>query len=275
MISDWGTVISDFKGNLVDASRDAFDSFHNGYSVTSMLKQPFENTFKEFRSKIGKEFNIDAQKPLTLESLSDKVGTTLRDNAIQLGADYALQMAGKYVGELEGPLGMLISEAASIAIGEFEKYLGKTNYKTGQWVFLDVGSQVHHVNEKPKIIELRSEDVGEMFGFQDEFAIIPEELDLQATAAQHAIGFYLGKDNGSDYLLQCFSFQTGKEQTFHEDKVRPIPQSLAEKLDNDDNFNKVREIRFLKGHEVIFANKAWRHSLFQEGKTHHFATGGR
>ena len=188
--------------------------------------------------------------PLTLESLGDKLKTTARDAALQIGTDAAVAMAGKYALELEGPLGILISEAATLAIGAFEKKLGKTQYKPGQWVFIDVGSQTHHINEKPKIIEIASQAIGSLWGLgdNDEFAIVPEELDLTATPAEHAIGFFLGVDKDSDYLNDCFNYKTGQIERIHDDKLRPCPESLAKKLDESE-FSTVREVLFMKEHD--------------------------
>ena len=127
---DYGTLIQDFKGQLHDVSKNAFDSFakKNSHALTAgneLLRTSFESTFSSFKDSIASKLGFEASTPLTLENLGDKLKTTARDAAVQLSVDAAVAMAGKYALELEGPLGILISEAASLAIGAFEKQVGK------------------------------------------------------------------------------------------------------------------------------------------------------
>ena len=44
-------------------------------------------------------------------------------------------------------------------------------------------------------------------------------------------------------------FSVGEEETFHDEKIRPCPQELSKKLDENENFSTVREVRFLKDHD--------------------------
>jgi len=253
---DYGTLIADFKGQLHDVSKNAFDSFakKNAHALTAgnkVLTESFQTTYNAFKNTVVSKLGISTDTPLTIENLGEKLKTTARDTALQLGVDAAVAMAGKYALEIEGPLGILISEAASLAIGAFEsQVLGKTKYQPGQWIFLDVGSTTHHINEKPKVIQLATQAVGSIFGLgdTDEFAIVPEELDLTATPSEHAIGFYMAPNKESPYLHDVFSYKVGGIQQFHEDKIRPVSGDLAQKLD-DSEFSLVREVLFLKEHD--------------------------
>ena len=54
---------------------------------------------------------------------------------------------------------------------------------------------------------------------------VPDDLDYK-TEAKHAIGFILEK-RSSGYEWSVFSFLSGKEETLHEDKIRPCPETFA------------------------------------------------
>ena len=77
---------------------------------------------------------------------------------------------------------------------------------------------------------------------------MPDELDYKSEA-KHTVGFFLGIDKESPYMLSVFSFRTGKEILIHEEKIRAVPPAFAEKLDKNPDFSAVREVRFLKDHD--------------------------
>ena len=180
---DWGTLISDFKGTLHDASKNAFDSLTKNSrrplnATDSILRQSIGKTYQQFKNRLAGEFNIDRTEDLTIENLSSKIGAQMKNTAIRVGTETTIALLGQSVSAIEGPLGLLLSELASVAIGEFSHYVaGKHSYKPGQWVFLDVGRQTRKINENPKVIELSQADVGLWMGDSNEYAIIPDDLD--------------------------------------------------------------------------------------------------
>ena len=180
----------------------------------------------------------------------EEIGDQLKDKALETGARLAIETASgyalKYAADLEGPLGLLLSEGLTLVTGELTFALTSgEEYKPGQWVFVNVGLKNRLVNQIPKVVEFAKSNFDVFSG--EGFSTIPEELDYQPEA-KHGIAFVLGKrPNGYEYSI--FSFYTGREETVHKDKLRACPQSYAQKLDDDPDFSRVREVLFLKDHD--------------------------
>tara|TARA_B100000029_G_scaffold365500_1_gene358814 strand:+ start:1234 stop:2874 length:1641 start_codon:yes stop_codon:yes gene_type:complete len=252
MGTDWGTFVSDSKGVLHNVALNSFDTLSASMreplnSTSEALRTKFDATYKKYKDKISDTLGLDPEQGLSLENISKSISEMLGDTGIRMGAEAVLGFAAKQVAELEGPLGLLLSEAVSIATGEFAKFLatGDVDYKPGQWVFIDYGSQTtRQINENPKVIELNQES---SIWSSSDITIVPDELDYSQTA-KHAIGFVLGRQPW-EYEYRVFSFLNGKEEDINTKNLRPCPETFAARLDNDENFSAVREIKFLKDHD--------------------------
>jgi hypothetical protein len=247
---DFGTLISDAKGILHDVSKHGFDSFRGALSdpmniTDTTLSDSFTTTFSIFKEKIAEKYGIDIEGGISLENLGEQIKGQLFSTGGRLVAETVAGYGIKYAGELEGPLGLIVSEALSIISSEIAFALTRgTEYKIGQWVFIDYGLKNRMINAIPKVVEFgKTFDIFSSQGIMD----VPDELDYQ-TEAKHSIGFVLQKE-GSGYEWSVFSFYTGKEEKLHEDKLRPCPEVFAEKLDKDPDFSQVREVLFLKEHD--------------------------
>jgi len=252
MPTDWGTFVSDSKGILHNVALNSFDTLSATVreplnSTNTALRENFDSTYKKYKDKISDTFGLDPEEGLSLENISKSVSEMLGDTGLRLGAEAVLGYAAKSVAELEGPLGLMLSEAVTIATGEFAKYLatGDEDYKPGQWVFIDYGVQTtRKINENPKVIELNTES---SIWSSSDITIVPDELDY-SQSAKHAIGFVLGRQSWQ-YEYRVFSFLNGKEEDINTKNLRPCPETFAAKLDKDENFSAVREIKFLKDHD--------------------------
>ena len=246
---DWGTLISDSKGILHDVALESFDSLSKNVrqplnTTNKLLTETFDTTWKSFRKRIQGTLGLNPEEGLTLESVS-KLGETLKGQAARFGVETVVGYVASKAANLEGPLGILMSEAVTIATTEFSAYfLGKQNFKRGQWVFLDCGTQTRHINDNPTVIQINEEN--DFFG-SGSYAVIPDELDY-STEARHAIGFVLGQEP-SGYEWAVFNFLSGKEEKFHDEKIRACPEDFATKLDANPDFSSVREVLFLKDHD--------------------------
>ena len=248
---DWGTFIADSKGILHDVTKTAFDAYHQKSTdrplnaSNPLLRDGFQNVVSVFKEKIQKKLGVDPEAGLSLE----EIGGQMQKQLLAAGSRMALETAAgyglKYAADLEGPLGLLLSEALTIVTSEITFALTKgEQYLPGQWVFLDCGLKTRMINSIPKVIELASQF--DVFS-ANTVGVVPEDLDY-STEAKHAIGFILGQED-SGYEWSVFSFYTGKEEKIHEDKLRPCPRPFAEKLDNDPDFSQVREVLFVKEHD--------------------------
>ena len=248
---DYGTFVADAKGILHDLSKHAF----NSYNLTSSshplnasqpsLREDFTALFTDFKHNMQTKLGIDPEKGLSLEEIGDQ----MKEKALEAGTRMVLESAAGYglkvAAELEGPLGLLLSEALSIVTSELSFALtAGDEYLPGQWVFIDCGLKTRLINQIPKVVELSSQF--DIFSASN-ITVVPDELDYKSEA-KHAIGFVLGKQKNG-YEWSVFSFYTGKEEKIHTDKLRPCPQSFATKLDRDPDFSKVREVLFLKEHD--------------------------
>ena len=248
---DWGTLISDSKGILHDVAKESFDN------LTSKIRQPlnttnhllsdtFSKTYKTFQNRIKGTLGIDIEGGVSLENIGAQLSEQLKNKAVSVTVESALGFAASKAAQVEGPLGLLLGEAVSVATGEFALYfMHKQDLKPGTWVFLDYGSTTRQINENPTVIELR--EGYDILGSQQSYAIIPDDLDY-STQAKHAIGFILGaEENG--YEWSVFSFLSGKEEKIHEEKIRRCPEDFATKLDKNKDFSSVREVLFMKDHD--------------------------
>jgi hypothetical protein len=269
---DYGTLIADAKGILHDVSQNAFDSITKGVHAplnasSELLQHNFTQTYQTFKKNIAEKLNIDIDKGIDLESIYEQLKGQLSKQAVRVGVESAIGYGLSLAAELEGPLGILLSEAVTIAGTEFTAYmLGKQSFSPGQWVFLDYGEKTRQINEKPKVIELQ--EGLDIFGGEN-FALIPDELDY-STEAKHSIGFILGQCE-STYEWKVFSFLSGREEKVHEDKIRKAPDNFAQRLDDDPDFSSVREVLFLKDHDptlksYIPTNKG--ETVFYKGQPH-------
>ena len=246
---DWGTFISDYQGKMHNVARASFDSLtksaRDPLNVSDpVLRNTFTETFKVFKKNIGDEFNLEGGD-FTLEQIGDKLRQQLQNTGFRMGLETGAGYLAAKAGAVEGPLGILLTEAVTIAASEFTHlYAGTKAYKPGQWVFIDCGLKTKKINRDAKVVELKSNY--DLFGSQD-FAVIPDDLDY-ASEPIHTIGFYLGKGD-APYMCSVFSFRTGKEELLNEDKIRLCPEDYAKKLDKDPNFSAVREVRFMKDHD--------------------------
>ena len=246
---DYGTLISDARG-LHDVSKNSFDSLSKDIrqpinASNLLLRESFSATFNKFKKKIAQQTGLDVDGGITLENIASQVTKELQTTVGRISLESATGYAVSALAEMEGPLGLVLSEALTIASSEFANYfLSKQHFKPGQWVFIDLGQRnVHRVNEKPKIIELQEE-----FNVFGTVPLIPGELDY-ASEAHHSIGFVLGQDSSGDYLWNVLSLENGKESKVHEEKLRACPADFAEKLDKNPAFSSVREVVFLKDHD--------------------------
>lgn len=236
---DFGTLITDSRGILHDISKDAFDSFQGGIKTNGGdLLENFSGAFEGFKTKITEKYGIDASQGLSLESLQKQ----LIDVGGKVAFDGLTSMGLKLAVDLEGPLGIIVSEGLSILYSELSFAMSSdVEYKVGQWVFLDCGMRTRMINAIPKVIQL-----GQSYNIMGN-AEIPDDLDY-TSEAKHAIGFVLQRET-SGYEWSVFSFLSGREEKMHQDKIRPCPEAFANKLDNDMDFSNVRKALFLKEHD--------------------------
>ena len=247
---DWGTLVADSKGVLHDLALESFDTLSKNVrqplnSTDKLLTDSFTTTYKKLKTHIQGTLGLDPEEGISLENIARQVGSQLKSQATRIGVEAAVGFAASKAASLEGPLGMLLSEAVTIATSEFAAYfLDKQHFKTGQWVFLDYGTQTRHINDNPKVVQLSQGF--DMFS-SSSYTIIPDELDY-SVEAKHSIGFILGQDE-STYEWNVFSFLTGREERIHEEKIRACPVDFAARLDANSDFSKVREVLFLKDHD--------------------------
>jgi hypothetical protein len=248
---DFGTLVSDARGVLHDVSKHGFDAFRGALSdpmnaTDVTLSESFTSTFSLFKKSLSEKYGIDVEGGVSLENLGEQLKEQLMSTGGRLATEVVVGYGLQAASELEGPLGLLVGEAISILSTELVFALTRgTEYKTGQWVFIDCGLKNRIINAIPKVVEFgKTFDLSlHNLGIMD----MPDELDYQ-TEAKHAVGFVLQKE-GSGYEWSVFSFYSGKEEKIHEDKLRPCPESFAAKLDADPDFSQVREVLFLKEHD--------------------------
>ena len=148
-MTDWGTLVADWKGELHNVSKNAFDSLATSLTPPlkagdTLLNNSFQDTFKSFQTEIVNKFGVDGKMPLTLENIRDQVQGKVASTAVRFAADSALALAGKYLGEtFEGPLGLLISELAQVAISQFDGPQ-EFHYKPGQGISRCWGDTTPH-----------------------------------------------------------------------------------------------------------------------------------
>jgi hypothetical protein len=251
----YGTFITDAKGILHDVSKHGFDAFRGALSdpmnvTDSSLSDSFTTTFSVFKKKMADKYGIDPESGLSLENIGDQLRQQLASTGGRLAAEAIAGYGLKWAADLEGPLGLLVSEGLAILSSEIAFAMTKgEEYLPGQWVFLDYGTKSRLINAIPKVVQFAQ--TFDVFSSQS-LVDIPDELDYK-TEARHGIGFVLQKES-SGYEWSVFSFFSGKEERLHEDKIRPCPESFANKLDNDPDFSQVREVLFLKENDPTLSS---------------------
>ena len=216
---DFGTLIADSKGILHDVSKHAFDAVYSelGHGLTTNdapLVESFTQAFSSFKRNIGEKYGVNLEDGVTLED----VGRQLKDQLMTTGGRLAAEAIAGYgikaAAELEGPLGLLVSEGLSIIASEITFALVKgEEYLPGQWVFLDYGIKNRLINQAPKVVQIAQSfdlfSASEMLDIPDELDYLPE--------AKHSVGFILQKEE-SGYEWSVFSFYTGHEEKLHAPK---------------------------------------------------------
>ena len=247
---DWGTKIFDAAGQLHDLSVNAFDSLSSATPHKALayggpiLSQKFETLYGSYRDKLSEATGIEM--PTDVENLS-VFGEGLKKSAskaVKLGGQVIIGKVATVVGaEMGGPLAILAGEVLQEGIGAFENWLGMTTMKPGTWIHIDNGFKTvsRQVNRDPKIIEVQH-SIG-MFG---EMIDVPDDIEY-AREADISLGFVLGILNEKEY--EVFNFKTEAEEQHEKSKLRPCDADTAAKLDANESFSMIREIRFLKDHE--------------------------
>ena len=178
---------------------------------------------------------LDVKGDITVENLSGLVMEKVMDAGKKLAGDVIVSGLTNAIGDIEGPIGMLLSEAATLAISAFENKPEHHIYSPGQWVLIDNGQRSRAINQKTGVVQIEKRT--SLWG--DSFYEIPGEMDFEETT--HSIGFIMGSEN-NDYLWTVFVFSSGIEQIMHEDKLRPAPRRLAQQFDDNAEFSLIREI---------------------------------
>ena len=251
---DWGTKIVDAGGSVHDLAKNAFDGLSNKLrqplsSADRLLQGSFDETFKTLKGRAGKLLGVENADDLNVEEIGRELikgvsGTVGRFTLEAVSGAVLAKAGGKFVEAAEGPLGILISEAVTIGISEFAHSMtGISKYSIGQWVLLDLGMRTRRVNEAPTVVQMNA--AHSIFG--DDYYTLPDDMEY-SEEPHHGVGFVMGHVEG-DYIWTVFNFENGKEQEFHEDKIRQAPIDLAEKFDQNPEFSLIREIKFLKDHD--------------------------
>ena len=244
---DWGTKIVDAGGNFHDITKFAFDALRGSGSKAidvsdTLLRQDFGSTFNKLKSKVLQNLEIEDDQELSLENLSGLIMQKVGPALLQMVGESSITGAVEAVSAVEGPLGILFGEVLSMAINAFQSKTGKQNYKAGQWVLINNGETYRGINQNTGVIELKRDT--DFFG--DTWYEIPDEAEF--AKPNHSIGFVLGSENG-DYLWSVFNYKTGKEETIHEDNLRPADERISQMMDDNPELSMIREIRFLKDHD--------------------------
>ena len=141
---DWGLKISDAAGSLHDLAKNAFDSLtadaRPPLNLTEKaLNQNFGKTFQTLKEKAMSNLGIELTGDITVENLSSLVMDKVM--GAQLAGDVIVSGLTNAIGDIDGPIGMLLSEAASLAISAFENKAEHHIYSPGQWVLIDNGQR--------------------------------------------------------------------------------------------------------------------------------------
>jgi hypothetical protein len=247
MPSDWGTTIVDAGGSFHDLAKNAFDSFSTNASqplniTENLLRDTFKDTWQSFREKASAEFGIPMDEGLSLENIGKKLATGVATTALELG----LEAGGGYLlakaAQVEGPIGILLSEVVTIGIAQFSKAWIKETYEAGQWVILDLGMIPIRINQAPHVIQVS--EAKSLWG--DSYIDLPDDVDYEEQP-HHVVGFIMGPSTLTEWV--CFNFEEGRERIYDQEKIRAAPPELAAKLDKEEQFSLVREVKFLKDHD--------------------------
>ena len=248
---DWGTWISDAKGSLHNISKNAFDSMSTSSrqplnATNKILTESFDKTWTSFKGHIASDYgiNMDVEGGLGIEDVAAQLTKGIGQNIARVGTEALVGgVLAKVSGAAEGPLGILISDIITVAGVEFATALfDYQSFKPGQWVLLDLGSRPRRVNKDPKVIQIKE---GQSI-WGDKFIDVPDDVEYEEEA-HHGIGFVMGPKGPEVWTV--FSFETGNEQDFESNKIRPAGDEIAKKLDDNPEFSIIREVRFLKDHD--------------------------
>ena len=132
-MTDYGTRIVDAGGSFHDLATNAFDTL----SKLHYTDKTFQEEFDSLKVRALKEVGIELDGDLTVENMTRAVLQQVGPQALKFGIDTLAGAVINKLGDLEGPMGMLVSEALSIAVNEFSQvFTGHQKFKPGQWVLL-------------------------------------------------------------------------------------------------------------------------------------------
>jgi hypothetical protein len=223
----------DAKGILHKALESSFSQAMDSGHFPKVKK--FASSFKKFKSTLSAELGLNLDNGIVLEDIGSQIKNFLASTAVRTGVETAVSFAATALIGLEGPVGIILSEAISLAGGELIHYLaaGGGAFKRGDWVILDLGLRSKILNQIPRVVELASGFAG--------FTEIPDEVDY-LPEAKHTFGFFIEETPEGEVLV--FSFEDGGEHQLTPERVKLCPDSLKKKIEDDDSFNKLREAYF-------------------------------
>ena len=250
---DFGTLITDAAGGMHDIAKGAFDSFSKTKARkpldagSSLLQTTFDDMYTGFREKMATDYHLTLEEaPDSFDQVAQEIqrgiAQHLKGAAIEaIGAGVIAKTIG---GEAGGPIGILAMQVMSVAVDQFEQWYDSAQvYTPGQWLHLDNGEKTtaRLINKPMERIEVSESHT--IFG---DVLNVPMEIDYEV-AHSYSIGFALGHSEGTKYMV--FNFLNGQEQEFEHEKIRLVNDELAKKLDKNEAFSIVREVRFMKDHD--------------------------
>jgi hypothetical protein len=223
----------DAKGILHKALESSFSQAMDTGHFPKVEK--FASSFKQFKSTLSAELGLNLDNGIILEDIGSQIKNFLASAAVRTGVETAVSFAATALIGLEGPAGIILSEAITVAGGELIHYLaaGSGAFKRGDWVILDLGVRSKILNQIPRVIELTSGFMG--------FTKVPDEVDY-LPEAKHTFGFFIEKTPEGDVLV--FSFEDGGEHQLTPERVKLCPDSLKSKIEDDAAFSKLRDAYF-------------------------------
>ena len=205
------------------------------------LRESMGQQFISLKKAIKDELDVDVENGLILEDVVQQAKKFVTSEGVRHAVETGVAYVAKETMELEGPIGMLLSEAVTIIGGEILVALtGKSSLEEGQWVFIDIGAKARLINQKPKVVQFS----GSFDPFANEsFVTIPDELDY-LPEAKHTLGFYVSSTEWKNYNI--FSMEDGAIHEYGPEKIRPAPKEFADRLDSNQHFARLRASFFMK-----------------------------
>ena len=101
---------------------------------------------------------------------------------VRTGLETAISFAADALLNLDGPMGMILSEAITVVGGELLHFVaaGAGAFKRGDWVILNLGLRSKIINQIPKVVE------GFIGGLPDELDYLPEDLGSSSNRLRRA-----------------------------------------------------------------------------------------